>query len=208
MKIHGTQTVLALAVAMVPAASQPAPPITLKVWNVARLDDQVLQKTKKEATVILGRAGISLLWVDCVVGIADWTSKDPCLHDDGPADFQINIANDKPPMTTAGMLGFTDVSGSAGVYYPTAVRRARYYFVDASKILAAAIVHEVGHMLLGPGAHAPAGVMCASWGPQHFELIRASKLDFAGDQAKLLQSEVKRRLAEGKGRLQRGSDHP
>jgi hypothetical protein len=167
----------------------------------------MLQETKKETTAILGRAGISLLWVNCIAGIADWTSKDPCLHEDGPVDFQLKVANDKPPMTTAGMLGFTDAGGSAGVYYPTVLRQARYYFVDASKILAAAVVHEVGHMLLGPGAHAAGGVMFASWGPHQFELIRASKLDFAGDQAWLLQSEVKRRLSEGRRGLQLRSDH-
>lgn len=58
-----------------------------------------------------------------------------------------------------------------------------------------------------PRAHVREGVMCASWGPLQFELIRAGKLDFTGDQAGLLLSEVKRRLAEGK-RVQLGSDHP
>lgn len=200
------QTVLALAVAMLAAASPPAPAITLKVWNGAHLDEQTLLKTKKEAAAILGQAGIGLVWVNCVAGIADWTSKDPCLHE-SPGAFQVSITADKPPHTTPGMVGFTEVEGSAGVYYPTVVLRARYFFIDASKLLAAAIVHEVGHMILGANAHSSQGLMCALWGPEQFELIGAGKLEFSREQAKLLQREVKRRFS-AEQHLQINSGNP
>jgi len=80
------------------------------------------------------------------------------------------------------------------VYYPTVVLRARRYFMD----LGAAIVHEVGHVILGRNAHTPECVMCGAWGPEQFELIGAGRLEFSRDQAKLVQMEVKRLGSEGK----------
>jgi hypothetical protein len=200
MKIFGIQLMLAI----LPAAGQPTPAMTLKVWNEAHLDDQMLLKTRKEVTSILGRAGVSLVWADCVAGFASWTSKDPCMHDD---DFQLSITADKPPNATPDKAGFSEVGGSATVYYPTVASRARYFFMDASQILAATIAHELGHLILGANAHTPEGVMRTDWGPEQFKLIGAGKLVFSRDQAKLIQTEVKRRVSEGKQRPQLGSDH-
>ena len=51
-------------------------------------------------------------------------------------------------------------------------------------------------LILGVNANHPEGVMRAEWGREEFELIKLGGLNFARDQATLLQSEVKRRLSE------------
>jgi hypothetical protein len=192
-----------LILAILPAAGQPAPAITLKVWNEAHLDRQMLLKTGKEVVAILGRAGVGVSWVECVAGIADWTSKDPCFHQ-LPSYFQVSITAQKPPSTTPDKAGVTEVGGSARVYYPTVALRARYFMMDAPQILGATIAHELGHLILGPNAHTPEGVMRTDWGPDQFESIRTGRLEFSADQAKLMQMEVKRRLSEGTQRPQAG----
>jgi hypothetical protein len=197
MKIR---TFLAAILTMVPCVGQPA--ITLKVLNEARLDDQILSRTKNGTAAMLARAGVSLVWFDCAAGVGDWKSQDPCQHDGGRVDFRLHVTTYKPPLTTRDMLGYADVGGAAGVYYPLVAELARDCHVDPAQILAAAIVHEVGHLILGANAHTQQGIMRADWGKEQFTLISAGELNFAPDQARRLQIELRRRLSEGKQRPQ------
>jgi hypothetical protein len=204
MKIGTGVVSFTLAVAVLPGAGRdrddnpkaPCPAITLKVWNEAQLDDQILLGTKKETTEMLGRTGVRLVWVDCAAGIVDSTSLNPCRRDGRSVDFRLHITTYKPPFATREMLGYSDPGGTAAVYYPAVAKLSKSYRVAAPQILSAAIIHEVGHLILGANAHTPQGVMRAHWGLEQFRLIEAGELDFARDQAKLLRAEVKRRLSE------------
>jgi hypothetical protein len=174
------------------------PTITLKVFVEMRLDDGTLLRTKQDAIEMFGRAGVGVIWLDCESGVADGKSQDPCQLSDRPSEFRMHLTAYKPPLTVNDMLGYADVGESAGVYYPAVVRLAAHYNVDAARIIGAAIVHEVGHLILGANAHSPRGVMRADWGKEQFALIGSGELSFAPDQARRLPVEVKRRISEGK----------
>lgn len=197
------QTILTAAVAILPSFGRDLPSITLRVVNEAQVDERLLSEARKEAAGILNRAGVGLTWLDC-----DGDSE-PCQRPRGPADFRFRIATGRPAWTSQENLGFTEHAGgngSAGVNYPAVLKLAEKLngfahgitpaAVYAPGFLGAAIAHEIGHLILGANAHHPDGVMRADWGREQFELIKLGGLNFAREQARQLQSEVKNRISQ------------
>jgi hypothetical protein len=174
MKIRTIQAVLAVTVATLPsfgrergdAHNETPPAITLRVLNEARVDARVLREAQKEVTGILGRAGVTLIWVDCGAGDAAGKDREPCQRVRGRADFWFRLTTDRPAWTSQENLGFTEHAGgngSAGVYYPAVVKLTEKLTGQAHGVtpmagyipgfLGAAIAHEVGHLILGANAH-------------------------------------------------------
>ena len=58
------------------------------------------------------------------------------------------------------------------------------------KVLAVAIAHELGHMLLPDGKHAKAGLMRAPWDGNAFRSAAAGLLVFSPDSAALVRREA------------------
>lgn len=174
------------------------PTITLRIENEARVDDRVLRDARKEAIVMLDRAGVTLIWADCGHGGTDWEDREPCRHLRGRNEFWMIITMNRPGWSPKETLGFADLAngdGSAGVYYPAVLALVNDARGDAAQILAAAMVHEVGHLILG-AEHTHDGTMSGNWSREHFKLIRSGRLNFAAGQPKLLQNEVRRRASE------------
>jgi len=139
----------------------------------------------------------------------------------GPADppfLMTTRGRPGPARKTWVSLNTPGGNGLAGVDYPAVLKLAEKLNGFAHGItavavytpgfLGAAIAHEIGHLILGANAHHPEGVMRAEWGREQFELITLGGLNFARDQAKQLQSEVKHRLSEGAQRPQVNADQP
>jgi hypothetical protein len=80
-----------------------------------------------------------------------------------------------------------------------AVRRSGR--VSLVTLLAHVIVHEIAHVLLGPGMHYDRGIMQPRWQPSHLREMEAGGLIFAGDQARLLRTRVAERIIFDKSPL-------
>jgi alcohol dehydrogenase class IV len=65
--------------------------------------------------------------------------------------------------------------------------------LSAGQVLGHAIVHEIGHHLLGDNSHAPQGIMVAKWSDQHLRRISKGDLLFTQQEVKRIQDEVKHR---------------
>jgi hypothetical protein len=64
---------------------------------------------------------------------------------------------------------------------------------ETAAILGAAMVHELGHLLLGP-THSSEGVMRAEWNKADAWAATQGNLDFTQEQVKLIREEVRRRI--------------
>jgi hypothetical protein len=64
-------------------------------------------------------------------------------------------------------------------------------------VLAAAIAHELGHMLLPDGMHAKQGIMAAPWTKEHFGRVSAGLLHFSRETTTLMA----RRLSQERPHL-------
>ncbi len=183
------------------AASAERPAVTLRVLNEAHVPINTLLETQKEAARILSFSGIDLVWLTCGADSGNWTSGKPCSTALKPNEFWLHVTTQKPSAAPQDPLGFTNFHmgserGEAGVYYPAALKMAERSRTNLFQILAAATVHEVGHLILGPKSHSPLGVMCPGFGDEQLLMISQRWLRFTPDQAKHVQSEVRRRASE------------
>src|SRR5260370_26654198 len=103
--------------------------IRLRVVNESAVDRRSMALARKELTEILGRAGVSLIWLTCTSGWADWLSTDPCQRDRAPSEFWLRIVSRRPAGTSTSVLAFSELDEnpglrSAAVDCPAAVQSA------------------------------------------------------------------------------------
>jgi hypothetical protein len=136
------------------------PTVTLREGVV---DGGSLTLARRELAEILGHAGLGVLWLTCMPGIAE-RSANPCQRDREPAEFWVLIFNQEPTAARPDVLAFAEIDDdrgmrSAGVYYPAIVETAARNGIPAGILLGAALAHEVGHLVLGAEAHSHHGLM-------------------------------------------------
>jgi len=203
MRIHAILAVLLCGAG--PGMSRPAgnsrhrPAITIRVVNESAADARTISLARKEAMRIFAEAGIDLVWLDCDLAGSESGTGNACHQDRGPAEFWVRIVMRRPTATSGDVLGFAEIderlgTGSAGIYYPAVEAVTRKWQVRAGEVLAAAISHEVGHLVLGAKAHSSRGVMQANWGRTQCELIAISELNFTPEEAKGLRERVETRM--------------
>ena len=95
----------------------------------------------------------------------------------------------------ATVLGLTygnhDTRATRGYVFWGRIERAASKFTAAlHKVLAVAISHELGHMLLPEGSHAKTGIMAAPWNREHFGSASAGLLHFSRDTAALMSGRL------------------
>jgi hypothetical protein len=170
------------------------PDLILRVVNVGQVDAQVLLKAEKEADLIFAKAGLRVSWLNCGAGYTNWAAHDPCGEPAQPGELNVMIMMHKPRTVPHDAIGFsviprckTEGPGYAAVYYPHAMDIAREHDADLYQIVAAAIAHEVGHLLLGANAHSTTGIMSAPWHREQFERISIGTLVFTRNQAAMLR---------------------
>ena len=78
------------------------------------------------------------------------------------------------------------------VFWPRVERAACEFGAVVDKVLAIAIAHELGHMLLPDGSHAKSGLMAGPWNSSHFRSAAARRLVFSGDSAEQIRREVEK----------------
>ena len=83
-----------------------------------------------------------------------------------------------------------------------------------AQILGHAAAHEIGHLLLGEGSHAPSGIMKAWWERKDLENMNRGWLAFTARQAEQARASVSGRAAAGRASVARatgssgGNRHP
>jgi hypothetical protein len=68
-------------------------------------------------------------------------------------------------------------------------------YVPSEELLGRVIVHELGHLLLGPG-HSRVGIMKAHWKPEDLHRSNLGMLNFTSEQAERIRSNLQRGRAD------------
>jgi hypothetical protein len=170
------------------------PTVTLRVAGEGVVDGRSLTLARRELAEILGQAGLGVLWLTCMPGVADWRSANPCQRDREPAEFWVRIVVHKPA-APAEVLAFAEIDDdlgmrSAGVYYPAIVEAAARYGIPAGTLLGAVFAHEVGHLVLGAKAHSHHGLMSPNWRREQFERLSTAGLSFSEKETRMLREEL------------------
>lgn len=163
------------------------PVIAITIENPSGLIVSSLAQSQAAVSEIFDRAGITVRWDGAEATAADRaltvilaTSRSFAA---GLSAEAMGVAP-SPGDGTRGTLAYVFVDRSAAF--------ATKYRVAHAHVLACALVHEIGHLLLPPNAHRPDSVMREAWHPSLFPPRSPGLLGFPPDQARLLRLRARR----------------
>ena len=158
--------------------------IVLHVDNFASLPSETLSQAEKAVTAIFADAGVILEWVD---------GRERTPRRDGQRHLQVlllsremgerKVAANRVGPTVLGQAA--RVPGRAYVFTHRVAELAKWNDLDAARLLAKVIAHEVGHLLLPANSHSAWGIMC-----EKLELSGRVEPRFTKEQSTSLQEAV------------------
>ena len=167
-QVAGCAVLLGLA-GQAGAASRPS--ITVVAYDQAGVGADTLVRAKAETARIVAEAGVDVTWMD------------PAAVE--PVNtFAIRLLIRPRAVGASGSvmgtaLGDThETGGSAFVFYDRVLRSAHERQQDVAGVLAYAMAHEMGHLLLPTLAHASSGIMRGSWDGDDLRHIANGSMQF------------------------------
>jgi hypothetical protein len=183
-----TSVVLAAGLAFtqsIAQATDPDPVIAIRVDDPNGSVTASLPRAQAIATDIYRQAGVTLQWA---------------VDESTSANRTLMVIMTTSAMAPAGItrdatgVAPTPGDGSRGttafVFSDRVAAFAKAYRLAESDVLASALAHEIGHLLLPPNAHAANGIMRASWRPAFFPPKAPGVPGFPPEQARLLRIRV------------------
>jgi len=176
------------ALTLLPAASRAEPvrrPVLVLLQTIANVRADVAAAAQAEVVRLFALADIELVWVTrvpppgtrlSVIALVTWEPREEKLA----AVLGVTYGNHR----TRATRGY--------VFWPRVERASSKFTAALHNVLAVAIAHELGHMLLPDGAHARQGIMAAPWNSEHLGWASAGLLHFSRETAALMT----RRLSE------------
>jgi hypothetical protein len=164
------------------------PTIVVAAYNQADVAADVLARAKIEISRIVGSAGVDVAWMD-TAAVAPMTS------------FAIQLlirprAVSGPQSVMGTALGDAHgIGGSAMVFYDRVLRSAHEREQDVAGVLAYAMVHEIGHLLLPPPAHTSSGIMRAAWDGDDLRHMASGAMQFTPTQQAAIRVKAETRGA-------------
>lgn len=123
----------------------------------------------------------------------------PLRWSDEPGSLLIIVRDDEPGMLRAAanpVLGVAihaaQGSPAAYVFYRRAAEQADRYGVPRAVVVAAAMAHEIGHLLLPTSRHADTGLMRACWAYEEFVSAARGQLHFSAGEAASIRTQLQR----------------
>ena len=152
-------------------------------------------RREREVAVIYKSASVDLVWIEPLGAESS---------DDGEAATSTKIftvtvlvrptRRDQWEPSRKSVMGMALASDSMGgvlfLFYDQIVRVARQYRQPLADILAVAIAHEIGHVLLPPPAHSPTGIMRAEWEGDDIRHAVPGTLEFTPAQTETIRRRV------------------
>jgi hypothetical protein len=159
--------------------------LTISVFNDAGASPSVMSQARNRATLILRRAGISLVWLDCGTP-ANPPPNSACSDLSFPQHLSVRLVStaSRPSEDTFGRT-FQNAEGEGNyalVYFNVLATSSVTESVHAGDLLGFVIAHELGHLLLGRNSHSATGLMAPVWQAGEVRMASQGILFFTGDQ--------------------------
>jgi hypothetical protein len=167
--------------------SRPNPVVVVRVEHPNGLEVPRLDRALELATETYDRAGVTLRW-----------APDKNTMPDRTLTVVLTMSTAMPPGLGLDAMGVAPTPGDgtrgtlAYVFLDKVTSFAASYRLVVAHVLACALSHEIGHLLLPPNAHRPDSVMRDGWHPALFPPRAPGLLGFPPDQAKLLRLRARR----------------
>ena len=155
----------------------------------------VVNKIGVPPTDVLVRAQSETARIYAAVGVRlEWAGQPalPRLVMMIPSDSNLGVGvEDVAPDAMGAAPAADEQTGRvAYAFYGRIEALAKRGGIDAAKVLGIVMAHEIGHLLLGRGAHSSAGIMSGRWGKFEMDLVAVGLLGFTKEQADLIRRAV------------------
>ncbi len=167
--------------------------IAVRVWNYAGTNTEVVSAAEAEVSHIFDLAGVQLRWSEGRIQRHSPDDPVPPAND----DLVLRIKSRSPDTGAfgVGVLGRAFNPGLIDVYDVEIRHISRALGIPLYRVYAVAILHEFGHALLGPGAHAGGGPMHPRWDTSDF-CAAGRGLRFTKSQSRQIRAAVDTRVGE------------
>jgi hypothetical protein len=171
--------------------------IRIYVYDLAQVSTASLNRALSEAERVMNFSGVKTAW-----HLRSAEAEDGFFDPDRtPTDLFVRILPESVSSRftkRSTVLGFTQPVGRerfryvASIFYQRVQQAAGDVGGNIGAVLGHVMAHEVGHLLLGPNAHAPMGLMRCPWNVHELNAAGQGRLRFSNKQA----AEIRRRVAE------------
>ena len=177
--------------------------LTTRVENYAAVEPGKMRRAEREASRIIGRAGIDIVWWDCTASRfsslpGQGIDKQECDREAVGTIVDLRILNSSNYHSAAlnwEVFGFADGPCLASVEYDRLARLAEADgdLNEAELLLGHVMAHEIGHLLLGPDAHSPIGIMVGWWDRAQLQRALTGRQWFTPDQSARIRAAMEAR---------------
>jgi hypothetical protein len=191
--------VLASSACLAAVSNQhPEASVCIRIYDLPHVPRKTISLATIQTEKIFRRAGIRIVWEEPPTDAleAHWldlgnssparlTSSDrPCLV--------LRLIQPTPAVILPGALGFAVPLGRSGIhvelFWDRIKSEARQMGVDPILVLAYAMAHEVGHVLLRSSPHSRAGIMQGRWDTETWRLVSFGMLAFLPEEAATMRA--------------------
>ncbi len=178
--------------------------ITVQIHSYVLVPSKTLARAEELASDILVQAGVHVGWLECDATVPLVERRLGCAQSPGPTDFVLILADKiqalspELPETTLGLALVPPDNGQGYVAYISywrAQKIAQQKSIAVDRVLALGAAHELGHLLLGEGAHSSTGIMKVWWAGDEVKPGSGWNMLFTRQQARRMQSNLHLRRA-------------
>jgi hypothetical protein len=147
----------------------PRPTVAVLAYDYARVPADVLAAARDKAISVFQKAGVDVVWTEPLSGVTACGSAPAECRRTGLFVIQVMIrarqAKREPgcQRIMGVALAADDERAVLSLFYDAVVDVARRFHTPLDDILAVALAHEMGHVLLPPPSHSSTGIMQAKW---------------------------------------------
>jgi hypothetical protein len=147
--------------------------LVLHLVNLSGAPASIVRDAQHEVTRVYGEIGVPLEWSDGADASADASDIRVVL-----LPYESGDLRHSETQVMGAALRTPRGNAMAYVFYQRVQAEANRYHVAGPLVLACAIAHEVGHLLLPTVGHAPTGLMRACWTRDEFNRAEQGQLRF------------------------------
>ena len=157
--------------------------VVVEVFNHAGVSAETLTRAKSDVSRIYADMGVEIVWTDAPATNA---------HGRFVIHLIIRPKASRPRMMGNALGDSRGTGGTAFVYRERVLDVARARDLEVARVLAYAMAHEMGHLLLPYPSHSIAGIMQADWDGHDFRDMAAGSLAFTPAEASAIRARALR----------------
>jgi len=182
----------------------PRPFLCIRLYNLADVTPQTLDRAAEEATRILASAAVDIVWQQPAESpeahAFDQTGHGQGQHPKPDArNYLVVSIRRGDPSAFPGALGFAlphaQIGVHATIFYDRIEQLTQRVVITVPKMLGHVMAHEIGHVLLGSREHSPAGIMKAIWDSTDFQYDPAARMEFTPEQRRVMRKRASVRVS-------------